>query len=76
MTRTPIIVKRAPIILKSDTVFQTIAAHNASYENAYVMGEYPTIEIARYNYSDDMDKARVHGYKHFAIRPIKRQEEK
>lgn len=76
MTRIPIIVKRVPIILKSDTIFQTIAAHSADYANACIMGEYPTIEIARYNYSEDMDKARIHGYKHFAIRPIKKQEGK
>lgn len=76
MKRKPIITRRVPIILNSDTVFQTIAAHNDKYTNAYVMGEYPTIEIARYNYSADMDKAREQGYKHFAIRPKKKEEEK
>lgn len=74
MKRTPI-VRRIPIILNNDgIIFQTIASYREDYEagSIHVMGEYPTIEIARHNYTNDINQAQKQGYKHFGIRKFRK----
>lgn len=72
MKRVPII-RRIPIIVNGDK-FQTIASHNNKYDPAVVMNEYPTLEIAREHYYEDMDVFREQGYRCFAIRKVRPQE--